>query len=74
MHKSVVTNFTALIKLELHVTSLQIELHSFPCTIKLCSVAKSVSAFALHKRSIDTKDMKSLLRQINIIIDLKIRY
>jgi two-component sensor histidine kinase len=37
-------------------------------------VVKLVSKFDLHKRSIVTKDMKSLLRQINRIIDLNISY
>jgi two-component sensor histidine kinase len=37
-------------------------------------VVKLVSTFDLHKRSIVTKDMKSLLRQINRIIDLNISY
>jgi two-component sensor histidine kinase len=37
-------------------------------------VVKLVSTFDLHQRSIVTKDMKSLLRQINRIIDLNISY
>jgi hypothetical protein len=33
-------------------------------------MTKSVFAFALQKRSIGTKDMKSMLRQMNINIDI----
>jgi hypothetical protein len=39
-----------------------------------CSEAKSISTYVLQEEFIATKNMQSLLRQINIIIDFNIIY